>query len=229
MSEKKEHPVVKALERFIKQDNENSFRTISFQEWCYLRKLMREALPLARELIAACEERDEKDKELSRLRFRVKRGVWPPAGLPESEWEKHAQEWPHAESADLEDARTLIRSFDAAIRKIAYELTGQACGGVDTGDEINPETDEPYGPGGHTGWLLATEARKLREEWDNARNDCDGLMLTVQELRTAIVKYVAASEALDWVVSNYSCWRGGNLDIQRDMPEHLRKRLEGKT
>ena len=57
----------------------------------------------------AIEERDEKDKELARLRFRIKRGVWPPAGLPESEWEEHARKWPKAESStDIEDARTLI-------------------------------------------------------------------------------------------------------------------------
>ena len=65
---------------------------------------------------------------------------------------------------DAENLRALIRQFDAAIRRIATELTGQACCGVDIGDEINPDTEEPYGPGGHTGWLLATEAKKLREE-----------------------------------------------------------------
>lgn len=56
----------------------------------------------------------------------------------------------------------LIGQFDAAIRRIAAELTDKACGGVDTCDEINPETGNPYGPGGHTGWLLAEEAKKLR-------------------------------------------------------------------
>lgn len=65
--------------------------------------------------------------------------------------------------SDGKALRTLISQLDAAIRRVAAELTGQACGGVDTGDEINPETGEPYGPGGHTGWLLAQEARKLRD------------------------------------------------------------------
>lgn len=65
--------------------------------------------------------------------------------------------------SDGKALRTLISQFDAAIRRIAAELTGQACGGVDTGDEINPETGEPYGNGGHTGWLLSMEARKLRD------------------------------------------------------------------
>ena len=82
---------------------------------------------------------------------------------------------------NIESAKELIRSFDAAIRKIAAELTGKACGGVDTSDEINPETGEPYGPGGHTGWLLASEARKLREERD---------------------RYKADSEALDWLLKH---------------------------
>ena len=65
--------------------------------------------------------------------------------------------------SDGQNLRALISQFDAAIRRIAAELTDQACGGVDTGNEINPETGEPYGRGGHTGWLLAREARKLRE------------------------------------------------------------------
>ena len=60
------------------------------------------------------------------------------------------------------DLVQLISQFDAAIRRIAAELTGKACGGVDTGDEINPETGEPYGHGGHTGWLLAEEAKNLK-------------------------------------------------------------------
>lgn len=62
-----------------------------------------------------------------------------------------------------DDLRKLISNFDAAIRMIATELTGEACCGVDTEDEINQETGKPYGPGGHTGWLLAAEARKLKQ------------------------------------------------------------------
>lgn len=72
---------------------------------------------------------------------------------------------------DLESARTLIRSFDAAIRRIAHELTGQACCGVDTDNEINPETGVPYGPGGHTGWLLAKEAAHLQDKLFQATKD----------------------------------------------------------
>ena len=77
-------------------------------------------------------------------------------------------------TADGTVLRELITQFDAAIRRIATELTGQACGGVDTGDNINPETGEPYGPGGHTGWLLAKEAKKLRDgnEQLHARLTC---------------------------------------------------------
>ena len=112
MTTKTEHPVVKALE------------DISKSACLYPVDTAANALPLARDLVAASE--------------------------------------------DNEALRKLIRNFDVAIRKIATELTGKACGGVDTEDSINPETGEPYGPGGHTGWLLATEARKLREERDRA-------------------------------------------------------------
>lgn len=68
-----------------------------------------------------------------------------------------------------ESLRSLIARFDAAIHRIAAELTDQACCGVDTGDEINPETGEPYGRGGHTGWLLTTEAQKLKAEIEAMR------------------------------------------------------------
>ena len=101
-------------------------------------------------------------------------------------------------------ANDLIHNFDAAIRRIASELTGLACGGVDTGNNINPETNEPYGPGGHTGWLLASEAKKLREERD---------------------RYKAA---LDWLIDNGMTGKDiGFALLQKDCPEHLRKRLEG--
>lgn len=56
-----------------------------------------------------------------------------------------------------------ILNFDAAISRIAAQLTDSACGGVDTQNEINSETGTPYGPGGHTGWLLAEEAKKLKQ------------------------------------------------------------------
>ena len=121
----------------------NTISPAELREYYDPLELARHLISKQRQLITARKERDEKDKELARLRFRVKYDVWPPAGLSENEWEKHVQEWPHAESTDLDDARTLIRSFDAAIRKIAAELTGQDCGGVDTMDEINIETGKP--------------------------------------------------------------------------------------
>jgi len=58
--------------------------------------------------------------------------------------------------------RTVL-NFDAAIRMLATELTDKACCGVDTENEINPETGKTYGLGGHTGWLLVTEVRKLKQ------------------------------------------------------------------
>lgn len=129
------------------------------------------ARQLERDLIAACEERDDMKRT----------------------------------------ADNLIHNFDVAIRKIATELTGQACGGVDTGDNVNPETGKPYGPGGHTGWLLASEAKKLREERD---------------------KYKADSE---WLLRNFRHMINGAIKLAQldghpaysDCPEHLRKRLEG--
>lgn len=36
----------------------------------------------------------EAERERDRLRFRVRYGVWPPVGLPPSEWLKHDQKWP---------------------------------------------------------------------------------------------------------------------------------------
>lgn len=38
---------------------------------------------------------------------------------------------------------------------------GIACGGVDTVDNINPETGKPFGPGGHTGWALTDRVKKM--------------------------------------------------------------------
>ena len=109
-------------------------------------------------------------------------------------------------TADGTVLRELITQFDAAIRRITTELTGQACGGVDTGDNINPETGEPYGPGGHTGWLLASEAKKLREERDRYKAD------------------------LEWLIDNGMTGKDIHFALtQKDCPEHLRKRLEGKT
>lgn len=79
--------------------------------------------------------------------------------LPEGWWDEdqvqEAQE-------RIESLVQLIGQFDAAIRRVATALTGKACGGVDTGDNINPETGEPYGHGGHTGWQLESEAKRMR-------------------------------------------------------------------
>ncbi len=94
---------------------------------------------------------------------------------------------------DLESAKVLIRSFDAAIRHIAAELTGQACGGVDTGDELNPETGEPYGHGGHTGWLLAKEAKKLREERDRYKADSEQMTAKYAEMATITEPFRASN------------------------------------
>jgi hypothetical protein len=77
-------------------------------------------------------------------------------------WLPRIKEW-HDKAHDLENAKALVRSFDAAIQHIAAPL-GIACGGVDTVDEINQETGKPYGPGGHTGWVLTKAVTDLQEK-----------------------------------------------------------------
>lgn len=66
---------------------------------------------------------------------------------------------------ELEDRNGYhLRQFDAAIRRVATALGGVVCGGVDTEDNINPDTGQPYGPGGHTGWVLAGAAEELNRK-----------------------------------------------------------------
>ncbi|MCR4307390.1 MAG: hypothetical protein NUV80_02430 [Candidatus Berkelbacteria bacterium] len=88
-TDKIEGPVVKALTDEINNWHNTNCECDEYSGFtcckhARLRALER-ALPLARELVAKL---DEKDKELARLRFRVKHDTWPPAGLPESEWER---------------------------------------------------------------------------------------------------------------------------------------------
>lgn len=87
----------------------------------------------------------------------------------------------------IESLLQLIRSFDAAIRMVAAELTGQACGGVDPVDNINPETGKPYGQGGHTGWLLAKEAARLKTELAEAEERAE--IVLAEFTATDIITY----------------------------------------
>jgi len=109
-------------------------------------------------------EQEELKKELARLRFRVAHNAWPPSGMPENEWEAHLLKYPTARSEEkyktdrIEALLLLIGQHNAAIRRIAHALGDVVCGGVDTEKEINQETGEPYGPGGHPGFALEKAA-----------------------------------------------------------------------
>lgn len=137
-----------------------------------------------------------------------------------------------AACGDLESARTLIRSFDAAIRRIAAELTGQACGGVDTADEINPETGEPYGPGGHTGWLLTSEARKLREERDRAMTDAATFAAKWHDEEKRADKTIEERDRYNWILK-YMAERGlmseASYQLAEDALEQMTARCADLT
>ena len=99
----------------------------------------------------------------------------------------------------IEALLKLVRSFDAAIQHIATPL-GIACGGVDTEDNINPETGKPFGPGGHTGWVLTKAVTALQEK----------------------------AGALKWILEEHGDFLTGVLEELNppDMPAYLKKRLE---
>lgn len=52
-------------------------------------------------------------------------------------------------SSRIEALLERVSQFDSAIQRIGAHV-GACCGGVDTGHEIDQNTGEPYGPGGHT-------------------------------------------------------------------------------
>lgn len=89
----------------------------------------------------------EKDQKCAELAFRDK------------EIERLTQELA-ARDERIESMISLIGQFDAAIRRIAHALGDPTCGGVDTGDNINPDTGEPYGHGGHTAYTLEKSIRE---------------------------------------------------------------------
>lgn len=102
---------------------------------------------------------------------------------------------------ELEDRNGYhLRQFDAAIRRVATALGGVVCGGVDTEDNINPDTGQPYGPGGHTGWVLASEARKLREERDRYKADSENWRNTAFGMLN--LEYEERKRLLDLAVSH---------------------------
>ena len=104
---------------------------------------------------------DSQEMNLSALRVR---------GETQKLWDVANRKYQDVAPSPPQDPRDeSIANLDAALRRVADALTGKACGGVDTADEINPETGEPFGPGGHTGWVLAEEARKLKEALRVAR------------------------------------------------------------
>ena len=61
---------------------------------------------------------------------------------------------------------------------------------------------------------ITSERDKLKRELITAREERD--------------RYKADSEDLDWLIASGYCPWGSDIDDCKDMPEHLRKRLEGK-
>lgn len=53
------------------------------------------------------------------------------------------------ESPNADRLEQRVRQFDSAIQRIAAHV-GACCGGVDTEGQIDPNTRQPYGPGGST-------------------------------------------------------------------------------
>lgn len=102
----KPDPVVEALESVDKLLLEAGYLLDSSS-----RHQLRIAMSLAR---SQTEKIDEQAKELARLRFRIKHNEWPPAGLPESEWEQHHLNYPSAASEQAEKA-ALYDSTRAAL------------------------------------------------------------------------------------------------------------------